>query len=31
MTIRWEKDYASALERARTENKPIFVDLFSPT
>jgi hypothetical protein len=31
MTIRWENDYASALARARTEHKPVFVDLFSPT
>ena len=31
MTIRWEKDYASALARARTEQRPVFVDFFSPT
>ena len=29
--ITWEKDYGSALARARTENKPLFVDFFSPT
>ena len=31
MTISWEKDYASGLTRARSENKPLFVDFFSPT
>ena len=31
MSINWEKDYASALSRARAENKPLFVDFFSPT
>jgi hypothetical protein len=31
MTIRWEKDYASALSRARAENKPLYIDFFSPT
>jgi hypothetical protein len=31
MTIRWEKDYGTALERARSESKPLFVDFFSPT
>ena len=31
MAIAWEKDYGSALSRARSENKPLFVDFFSPT
>jgi len=31
MTITWEKDYASALSKARAESKPLFVDFFSPT
>ncbi len=29
--ITWEKDYGSGLSRARSENKPLFVDFFSPT
>ncbi len=31
MAITWEKDYASALARARSESKPLFIDFFSPT
>ena len=31
MAISWEKDYASTLARARSENKPVFMDFFSPT
>ena len=31
MSIRWERDYASALARAKAEDKPLFVDFFSPT
>ena len=31
MAILWEKDYASGLAKARSENKPLFVDVFSPT
>jgi thioredoxin-like negative regulator of GroEL len=27
--IRWEKDFAAALKRARTEGKPIFVDFWA--
>jgi hypothetical protein len=31
MAIRWERDYAGALARAQSEDKPLFVDFFSPT
>lgn len=31
MTIRWERDYAAGLARARAEDKPYLVDFFSPT
>ena len=31
MAITWEKDYPSSLARARSENKPVFMDFFSPT
>ena len=31
MTIRWERNYGSALARAISEDKPLFVDFFSPT
>jgi len=31
MPITWEKDYGSALARAKSENKPLFADFFSPT
>jgi hypothetical protein len=30
MAIRWEKDYSSALARARSENKPLYIDFFHP-
>jgi len=30
MAIRWERDYESALNRARTENKPLYIDFFHP-
>jgi hypothetical protein len=29
-TIRWERDYTSALDRARSESKPLYVDFFNP-
>jgi len=31
MAIRWEADFPAALARARSEAKPIYIDLFSPT
>lgn len=30
MALRWEKDYSAALGRARDENKPLYLDFFSP-
>lgn len=31
MTIRWEPDYASALSRAKAEQRTLFIDFYSPT
>lgn len=31
MSISWEKDYASAIGRAKSDGKPLFIDFFSPT
>lgn len=31
MTIRWAADYASALQEAKTNDKLLYVDFFSPT
>lgn len=28
--ITWETDFARALERAKAEGKPVFLDFFSP-
>lgn len=28
--IPWESDYATALERARTDRKFVFLDVFNP-
>jgi uncharacterized protein YyaL (SSP411 family) len=30
MTITWETKYDTALERAKKEGKPIFLDFFNP-
>ena len=29
-TIRWETDLSAALDRAKSENKPVLVDFFNP-
>jgi hypothetical protein len=29
-TVPWERDYKAALERARTERKFVFLDIFNP-
>jgi hypothetical protein len=31
MTILWEKNYGAALARARSENKPLYLDFFHPS
>lgn len=28
--ITWEKDFNAALARAKSENKPVFVDFYNP-
>jgi hypothetical protein len=30
MAIRWEKTYDEALSKARTEQRPLFVDFYHP-
>ena len=30
MTIQWETDYATALQRAKGEDRPLFIDFFGP-
>ncbi len=30
MNIQWETDFDTALQRAKNEDKPIFLDFFNP-